>query len=74
MKLEDIALILDCSKPAASLLRAGKYERPGSDLLTRFERLKNMVDAAQAAAPALHELCRDCPRESCAGCRVADLL
>lgn len=74
MRLDDIATILGCAKPTACMLRSGKYER-GGDLVQRYERLMAVVEAARREARLdAAAICRDCPRDDCAGCRVADLV
>jgi len=76
MKLEDIAVILACSKPAASMLRSGSYTRQGgTELVLRYARLEAVVTAAADAAQAhdFSEICKQCPRDDCTGCRVAEL-
>lgn len=84
LSLGDIAAVLACSRATASRLRAGVYPAtrsalPGqyAQLLALAERLRaqaaplplNRVDEAALAA----ELCRRCPREACAGCRVLEI-
>lgn len=73
LPLDDIALILGCSKPAASLLRRGKYGDVAkeSDLPKRYARLAEIVEAAKTIDPAA--LCAACPRQDCAGCRIAEI-
>lgn len=75
MRLDDIATVLGISKPAASLLRAGKYDREGSELPARYARLMAMIDAAAARgrAAAAGDICMTCPRQDCTGCRVAEI-
>ena len=73
MTLDDIAVILACSKPAASMLRAGKYERDGGMLLkARYERLMQIYEQARVGS-SIDGLCYECPRQDCAGCRIAEL-
>ena len=76
LPLADIAAVLGCSKAVASRLRADKYERPGSELILRYRALLRVV--AQAAArrekASLDDLCFDCPRQDCTGCRAAELM
>lgn len=75
MKIDDIAAVLGVSKAAASMVRAGKYDRPGSDLPARYEALVRVVAQAQAAARATDTtaICRACPRDDCTGCRIAEI-
>ena len=46
LSLSDIGAVLGCSKAAASRLRAGKYERPGSELIQRYQALEAVVKPA----------------------------
>lgn len=73
MTLDDIAVILGCSKPAASMLRSGKYEREGGmQLKARYERLVQMYEQARVGS-SIDGLCFQCPRQDCTGCRIAEL-
>lgn len=74
--LADIGAVLGCSKAVASRLRSGKYERPGSELIQRYEALEGLVQtvAANKEKGSLNGLCFDCPRQDCSGCRVAELM
>ncbi|HWO99744.1 MAG TPA: hypothetical protein VNL74_03870 [Methylococcus sp.] len=79
IKLSDIAAVLGCSKPAASLLRSGKYDKGGEraeDLKPRYEALLRIVAEAEARGRtnAAGSICLDCPREDCSGCRVAEIV
>ena len=47
LSLSDICAVLGCSKAAASRLRAGKYERPGSELIQRYQALEAVVKRAE---------------------------
>lgn len=74
MTLEDIAVILGCSKPTASQIRSGKYPTENTSLTERYARLVAVVDAARReAALDPQAICRACPREDCTGCRVAEI-
>lgn len=74
MTLAEIAEVLGCSKPAASMLRAGRYDRPNSDLPARYAALVRVVtDARRAAALDARAICNSCPRNDCSGCRIAEL-
>ena len=74
MNLEDIAVILGCSKPTASQIRSGKYPTDNITLPERYARLVAVVEAARRAAALDPEaICRACPREDCTGCRVAEI-
>ena len=77
MTLAQIAAVLGCSRTVASRLRAGQYDRPGSDLPSRYAALMAVVSSAQAApdlAACAHAICVACPRESCDGCRIAEIV
>lgn len=75
IKLEDIQAVLGVSKAAASMIRAGRYDRPGSELPARYEALVALVQRARQEAQAdAGSICYGCPREDCAGCRVAELV
>jgi hypothetical protein len=75
LTLEEIASILGCSKPAASLLRAGKYDRPNSDLPKRYAALMDLVSRPQRLdrEQVLTQLCVECDRQDCTGCRIAEI-
>lgn len=74
MTLEDIAVILGCSKPTASQIRSGKYPTENTSLTERYARLVAVVEAARReAALDPQAICRACPREDCTGCRVAEI-
>ncbi|WP_058615487.1 hypothetical protein [Tepidimonas taiwanensis] len=75
MTLDDIAVILGCSKPTASQIRSGKYPTENTSLTERYARLVAVVEAARrAAALDPQAICRACPREDCTGCRVAEMV
>ena len=76
LSLSDIGAVLGCSKAAASRLRAGKYERPGSELIERYQALEEVVKKAAAGKEkaSLTDLCFECPRQDCSGCRAAELM
>ncbi|WP_019561716.1 hypothetical protein [Caldimonas manganoxidans] len=76
MRLSDIAQVLGCSVPTASLLRNGRYGEVAKDsqLPERYAALVRLVEEARAAATLdTAAICRTCPREDCTGCRVAEL-
>ncbi len=73
MTLDDIALILGCSKPTASQLRSGTYPTDNTTLKTRYARLVAVVEAARLAAISEGAICRACPRQDCTGCRIAEM-
>lgn len=74
LSLADIALILGCKKPTASLLKRGKYHEVAdkSDLPDRYQRLAELTSQVNTADP--ETLCNTCPRQDCTGCRVAELI
>ena len=75
LTLADIGAVLGCSKAAASRLRSGKYERPSSELIERYTALVAVVQRAAGGRQKarLADLCFDCPRQDCTGCRAAEL-
>jgi len=76
LTLADIAAVLGCSKAAASLLRAGKYDRPGSDLPARYTALVRVAGRPSESnrAAMLRQVCMECERQDCAGCRIAEIV
>lgn len=70
LTLNEICAVLGCSKPAASLLNAGKYDRE-SELKARHQALVKVV--AERRGLDLGGVCLECPRQDCAGCRIAEL-
>lgn len=75
LKLADIQAVLGVSKAAASMIRAGRYDRPGSELPARYAALLALVARVRQEAGAdAGAICYDCPREDCAGCRIAELV
>jgi len=68
--------VLGCSRAAASLIRGGKYPTPDSPLVQQYHALIAVVDqaSAQSQKADAESFCRSCPRESCAGCRIAELI
>jgi len=70
LTLNEICAVLGCSKPAASLLKNGKYDRNG-DLVTRYQALMAAMDKGRSVP--LDQVCVECPRQNCKGCRVAEL-
>lgn len=76
LTLNDIGAVLGCSKAVASRLRSGKYERPGSELIAQYEALVAAVQKAAAGREkaSLTDLCFECPRQDCSGCRAAELM
>lgn len=76
LTLSDIGAVLGCSKAVASRLRSGKYERPGSELIQRYEALEAVVKMAATGKEkaSLTDLCFECPRQDCSGCRAAELM
>lgn len=71
LSLNEIAAILDISKSLASRLRAGKYEKNPA-LSERFQNLCEVLERVKAA-DFTQSICNACPRESCAGCRIAEI-
>ena len=63
-------MILGTNKPTASKLANGKYAASNTNLPQRYEHLI----AVAAGQPKLGDICLDCPRSDCSGCRVADLI
>ena len=65
LSLSDIGAVLGCSKAAASRLRSGKYERPGSELIQRYQALEAVVKKAETGKEkaSLTDLCFECPRQ-----------
>lgn len=57
------------------MLRSGSYDRPNSDLPARWRALEALLAEARAGSVAevLRRVCLECPRESCAGCRIAEI-
>lgn len=76
LRLTDIQAVLGVSKAAASMIRAGRYDRPGSELPQRYEALVRLVERVRQEAATLDaaQICYRCPREDCSGCRVAELV
>lgn len=74
MKLNDIAQILGCDKGTASKLRSGRYDRPTSDLLKRYQALVRLIDQERSEAKGdVDAICHKCDRNDCTGCRVAEI-
>lgn len=71
VSLTEIAAILDISKSVASRLRQGKYEKNPA-LSARFQNLCEILER-HSAADLTKNICNACPRESCAGCRIAEI-
>lgn len=74
LKLADIQAVLGVSKAAASMVRAGKYAREGSDLPRRYEALLELIKRVRRESLSdTGAICYACPREDCSGCRLAEL-
>lgn len=77
MTLDDIAVILACSKPAASMLRNGRYPATdgGARLAERYARLMAVAVATEreTSGHPYDAICNACPRDDCTGCRIAEL-
>lgn len=73
--LAELSAVLGCSKAAASMLRTGSYSRPGSELHARYAALAELLQktAHTSAKTSLTDLCYDCPRDDCTGCRAAEI-
>jgi hypothetical protein len=74
LTLNEISAVLGLSKPAASALKNGKY--PAQDTVARYESLLAVVErvANEQREVDLTGICETCPREDCAGCRIAELI
>ncbi|TCS69742.1 hypothetical protein EDC61_11942 [Sulfuritortus calidifontis] len=66
----EAARILGVSDAAVGRIRAGSY--PDGELAERYRLLVAVVERA-ARSPEATAICRACPREDCAGCRIAEL-
>ena len=82
VRLSDLAAVLGVDKSTASRLRAGAYDRPTSDLPSRYAALMALIERVATEHLDLRsvperalaaELCRRCPRESCDGCRALEV-
>lgn len=81
VSLSEAAAVLGVDKSTVSRIRAGTYDRPGSRLPQQYAALVALVEAKTRALSLRElpedalgaELCRRCPREFCAGCRVAEI-
>lgn len=69
--LDDICRVLGVSKPTASLLRSGQYPAEDGRLAEQYQALERVVSAARGADAS--ELCLECPRDDCSGCRIFEL-
>lgn len=66
----EAARILGCSDAAVGRIRAGNY--PAGELEERYRLLVEVLERAAKQADA-QTFCAACPREECAGCRIAEL-
>ncbi len=75
LALSEIAAVLGVAKPTASMLRSQSYGRPESPLHGQYAALLAVTEAAEARGreAAAGNICYGCPREDCAGCRVAEI-
>ena len=80
MTLAEIAAALGCSRSTASRLRAGSYSPADGALARRYTALRTAAIGLQTASAdaitrhqVLTQICRECPRASCAGCRIAEI-
>ncbi|GAB4209934.1 MAG: hypothetical protein Fur0019_17360 [Tibeticola sp.] len=73
VSLSQAALVLGCDKATVSRIRAGAYDK-ASDIPRRYEALVALIERVRREA-ALDEnsICMACPREDCAGCRIAEM-
>lgn len=67
----DAARILGVSDAAVGRIRAGNY--PEGELAERYRLLMAVLTRAAERADAQH-FCAACPREDCAGCRIAEII
>jgi hypothetical protein len=70
LTLNEICAVLGCSKPAASLLKNGKYDREG-DLVKRYQALVGAIEKNRGISHS--QICIECPRQDCEGCRLAEI-
>lgn len=74
IKLTDIQAVLGVSKAAASMVRAGNYDRDGSELPRRYQALLELIERVRRESLSdTGAICYACPREDCSGCRLAEL-
>lgn len=75
LALNEISAVLACSKAAASQIRGGSYPAQDGRLAGQYAALVAVVAAAEARGreSAVGRICYDCPRDDCAGCRVAEI-
>jgi len=82
VSLSEAAAVLGVDRSTVSRIRSGTYGRPGSPLPEQYAALVRLVRGRAAQPLRLHEvpeaalgaeLCRRCPREDCAGCRVLEI-
>lgn len=72
--LKHLADVLGVSKSVASRLRSGEYQK-NPDLTRRYAALCALLTQSFGSNHVLNpaEICNACPRESCAGCRIAEI-
>lgn len=72
--LKYLADVLGVSKSVASRLRSGQYEK-NPELTRRYGALCALLNHTHGSDHILSpaEICNNCPRESCAGCRIAEI-
>jgi len=82
VSLSEAAAVLGVDKSTVSRIRSGTYDRPGSRLPQQYAALVKLLQGRAAQPLRLSEvpeaalgaeLCRRCPREECAGCRVLEI-
>lgn len=75
LSLADVADVLGVSKSTASRLSRGIYDKSDTSLPARYAALVRVVEAHRGAdrATVLREVCLECDRQDCAGCRLAEI-
>lgn len=76
LTLDEICAILGCSKTIASRLRNGKYQYGQSELMARYQALAQVAARERSSIDrdeVMDQLCVECPREDCTGCRLIEL-
>lgn len=74
VSLSEAAAVLGCDKSTVSRLRAGSYDKK-SDLPARYAALMALIERVRRESVVdIHAICNACPREDCAGCRVAEIV
>lgn len=75
LKLSQLQAVLGCSKAAASQVRSGSYPAKDGRLAGQYAALLSLLQSVRIGTEAerCEALCLACPRQSCEGCRVAEL-